>query len=141
MKYKLTILILLSWYSFFLIQKINLTTADLGRHIKNGEMVLSGNFDVLRTNFYSYTNSTFPINNHHWLSGVIFFLIYKFFGFSGAHLFFIILSLLTFCIFFYVSERESGSATAGILSFLIIPLIAKRTEVRPEVFSYLFAGV
>ncbi|MBL7156022.1 MAG: hypothetical protein ISS87_00250, partial [Candidatus Pacebacteria bacterium] len=50
------LIFLLFWFGIFLLQKINLTTADLGRLLKNGELILKGNFDVLYTNFYSYTN-------------------------------------------------------------------------------------
>lgn len=140
--YKVIILIiLLSYYTFFLFQRIDLVTADLGRHLKNGEMILAKKIDVLNTNFYSYTYPNYPLINHHWLSGVIFFLIFKLIGFKGVHLFFIVLSLITFYIFFYLARKESGFKIASVLSILLIPLITQRAEVRPEVFSYFFAGL
>jgi len=41
----------------------------LGRHIKNGELVLNGDFGILKSNFYSYTEPDFPVINHHWGGG------------------------------------------------------------------------
>jgi hypothetical protein len=133
--------LLLAWYALFLIRPIDLTTADLGRHIKNGQMVLQGNFGVLNTNFYSYTHPDFPVLNHHWGSGVIFYLINSMAGFYGLSLFFIVVSLVTFWIFFRLSWKESGIEIAAPVSLLLIPLIAERAEIRPEVFSYLFCAV
>ncbi|MDP3093793.1 MAG: hypothetical protein Q8N16_03445 [bacterium] len=136
--------VLLFWYGFFLFHKIDLTTADLGRHLKNGELVLE-NFSfenpVLKTNFYSYTQPEYPVINHHWLSGIAFSLVFKAAGFVGVHWFFIILSFIAFWLFFRLAKKEAGLEVAGILSLLIIPLISERTEIRPEVFSYVFCGV
>lgn len=128
-------------YSLFLIQKIDLTTADLGRHIKNGEMVLSKNFAVLHKNFYSYTQQDFPVINHHWLSGVIFYLIHQFLGLKGVHLFFIGLSLVTFFLFIFLAQKEAGLTISSLVAILILPLLGQRVEVRPEVFSYFFSGI
>ena len=50
---------------------INLTAVDIGRHIKNGEMVFLGNFQVPYKNFYSFTHPDYLFINHHWFFGVI----------------------------------------------------------------------
>jgi len=132
---------LIIWYGLFLAQKINLTTADLGRHIKNGDMILMGKWDNLYTNFYSYTHPDYPVFNHHWGSGVIFFLLEKAVGFWGLSLFYILLSLTVFLIFFRLSWQMAGFQISAITSFFLIPLIAERVEVRPEIFTYLFSGL
>ncbi len=132
---------MLGWYGLFLVRPIDLTTADLGRHIKNGQMILQGNFGVLNTNFYSYTHPEFAVLNHHWGSGVIFFLINRMAGFYGLSLFFIMVSLITFWLFFRLAWKESGLEIAAPVSLLLIPLIAERAEIRPEVFSYFFCAV
>jgi len=44
----------LAYYAFFLLFKINLTTADLGRHITNGKLVFAGQGAVLKTNLLFY---------------------------------------------------------------------------------------
>lgn len=137
----LALVFLLFFYFFFLAQKINLITVDLGRHLKNGENILLRNFAVLSKNFYSYTYPDYHFINHHWGSGLIFFLIFKLGNFIGLHLFFIFLNLITFLIFFLAAKQESDFKIAFVLSFLLIPLIAERKELRPEVFSYFFSAV
>lgn len=135
---------LLFYYSIFLFAKIDLTTSDIGRHLKNGQLLLQGfskNFAILNTNFYSYTQTDFPTICHHWLSGIIFYIFYNLTGFLGLHTLFIILSFLAFWLFYRIAKKEVGIFTTLILSLIIIPLIAERTEIRPEVFSYLFSGI
>jgi len=133
------IVLLVAWLGVSFLRQINLSTADLGRHIKNGELILQGNLDVLKTNFYSYTHSDFLFINHHWGGGVLFYLAYKASGFVGTHILFILFSLATFILAFLLAEKKSNYKIASIVSIFIIPLIAYRSEVRPEVFSTFFA--
>lgn len=111
------VLILTAWYGFFLVQKIDLTAADLGRHLMNGNLVyqslVTGNsssfHSVLTTNFYSYTNQDFPTINHHWGSGLVFFLIQRVAGFEGLSLLFIFLSLAGFFIFLALLFKKEAT--------------------------------
>lgn len=130
-------------YGLLVTQKINLVTADLGRHIKNGEMVLQKETrgKVLNTNLYSYTYPEFPFLNHHWGSGVIFYLANRTFGFIGISALFLIVSMATFWFFFDIARRKSSFETAFLVSLPLLPLMVARTEVRPEAFSYLLMGI
>lgn len=127
-------------YFFFLTHKINLITADLGRHLSNGKFLFQ-NPAVLFSNFYSYTNPNFPVINHHWGSGLIFWSILKLGGFPLLSLFYIFLSLITFLIFFFIAKKASFSSLVVLISLPLIPLLAERTEIRPEIFSYFLSGV
>lgn len=139
------IVVLAGLFSLLLLEKIDLTTADLGRHIKNGEVILTGGLEqkrqVLTTNFYSYSQTEQPFVNHHWASGVVFFFLHNLFGFSGLSIFYLALSLSTFLLFFFFAKNQSSWFLAIALSLLLMPLMAFRTEVRPEVFTYFFSGV
>jgi len=135
----IVLLLLMVLYGFLFAQKIDLTTSDLGRHIKNGQLIIQGNFKVLNTNFYSYTEPNFPTINHHWGSGVIFYLIWKYFGFAGLSIFYVFIALIIFYILFKIAQKESNFTIAFLLSLLLIPLMVARKEVRPEIFTYLFA--
>ena len=141
---KISVIILIVFlagiYAILLAQKINLTTADLGRHLKNGELFLQ-NFSVPQENLYSYTYPDYPFINHHWGSGVVFYLIYGLAGFKGISIFFILISLATFFIFFDIAAKYSNLAIAAIVSIFIIPILGSRVEIRPEAFSYLFSGL
>lgn len=130
-------------FLFLLAEKINLATADLGRHLTNGEILISGKNwkELLTTNFYSYTQPDFSFINHHWGSGVIFFLIWKFFSFSGVHFFFLLIAFLTFGVFFYLAQKKADYFWASFFALLLMPLLAERREVRPEIFTCFFGGI
>jgi len=133
-------LLLLAAYAFFLFHRIDLTTADLGRHLKNGEWFWTHR-RIPATNFYSYTFPDFPVVNHHWGGGVLFYLVWTLAGFPGLSWMFAALSLGTFALFYRVAEREGGSGPALLAALLVLPLLTERLEIRPEAFSYLFCGV
>ena len=75
---------------------INLTAVDIGRHIKNGELILEGNGQVLYKNFYSFTYPDYPFINHHRFFGVISYVIFCLSGFKGLSVFYIFLLVLLF---------------------------------------------
>lgn len=141
----LILLGVLVWYGIFLTHKIDLTTADLGRHIENGEVIVHGsNTDrhgVLTTNFYSYTATDQMFINHHWGSGVVFYLVYLWFGFSGLSVLYTLFGVLTVLVFWDVARRASNFWLATAMAIAILPLITTRAEVRPEVFTYFLTGV
>ncbi len=132
--------VLILYFSFFFSRKINLITADLGRHITNGRVFIEQG-QVVSTNFYSYTQPDFPVVTHHWLSGVIFYLVHHVSGFTGLSLFYMLISGLTVFFFFKVAEEKSNVFVALLATLLLIPLMANRKEIRPEGFSYLFMGI
>jgi hypothetical protein len=137
----IALLVLIVWFSVFLLQKIDLVNSDLGRFIKNGQDIFKGHFQVLKTNFYSFTYPNYPFVNHHWATGPVFYLIWKIGGFAFLHFFGLVLILITFFIFFKAAERVSDFKTAFLLSIILIPLIAYRKEIRPELFSYFFSAI
>ena len=120
---------------------INLTAVDIGRHIKNGELILSGHPEVLYKNFYSFTYPDYPFINHHWLFGVISFVFFRMGGFEGLSVFYIFLLVVTFLLAFDSARRYSNFNVGiffGIVSFL---LLIGRAEIRPEGFSVFFTAL
>ncbi|MDP3987130.1 MAG: hypothetical protein Q8P81_02795 [Nanoarchaeota archaeon] len=137
---RLLLLVFLVILFIFYANKINLANADIGRHIKNGEILLKEN-KILGSNFYSYTNPDFPAINHHWAYGAIIYLVWATTGFFGVSLFNIIIYLLTFLLIFKIAEKKSNYRLAILFSILALPLIVYRKEVRPEVISYLLFSI
>jgi len=141
----------LIFLSFFLVlfsfYTINLPTADIGRHIVNGEMFLHsaeyGVFkgDILYKNFFSYTYPDFPFINHHWGSGVIIYLIYSVLGFGGLSLIYFLLIWGAFIFALAVVRDETDLNSILLTGIFLIPLIAGRIEVRPEGLSYFFLAL
>ena len=93
------LLFLLALAAVYLAVPINLVNSDVGRHIKNGELILAGQKDVLYKNYYSFTFPDYPFINHHWLAGVIFYLVHFWFGFKGLSILYISLILAAILLF------------------------------------------
>ncbi len=132
-------LVVAAFFAVSLLKPINLTNQDIGRHLINGREVISQQWSVLSTNYYSFSKTQKSMVNHHWLSGVVFFLIKQAWGFAGLHLFHIGIYFLAFFLFLLLIRKKSGSdwiaAAAGVFSAM---LLSSRAEIRPETFGYLF---
>lgn len=131
----------------FLAQRINLPAADLGRHIKNGEVLLHADqynisrSALLHTNFFSYTHPDFSFINHHWGYGIIAYLTYTLSGWVGLSLAYILTLTVAFFILFILTSKKTPLYASVPISLFLIPLIAERTEIRPEGMSYLFIAI
>jgi hypothetical protein len=120
---------------------IYLVTADIGRHLRNGQLFVETG-QILRNNYYSYTEPQFAIVNHHWLSGVFYWLIYKKWNFLGLSIFNIFIFLLSFCSFYYLAARKlKEKEVALLLALICYPFLISRIEIRPEMYSYLFFAI
>jgi hypothetical protein len=120
---------------------------DLGRHLKNGELLLSSTAPagtaskILHTNFYSYTEPGFAFINHHWLAGVVFFLVWKVTGFAGLNVFYILVGAAALLISWRMAQKAAGWAIPTAMALLIMPIVRARPSVRPEIFSVLFCSI
>jgi hypothetical protein len=137
---KITITLILSSLVFlFGLNKINLITADIGRHLINGKLFVEQQ-TLVSTNHYSYTMPDKLVTNHHWLSGVIFYYVWQSVGFSGLSVFYALLLTAVFVFFFLIGKSRSSWWPLIFTTVLSLPLIGLRVEVRPEVFSLVFLG-
>ncbi len=141
LKQRMIIVLILCWLGWHLAFPVDLIQSDLGRHIKNGELLLQGNRDILYKNYYSYTNPEYPFFNYHWLFGVFCFVCWHYFGFTGLSLIYLTIELLAFYVFFRCWQRYASFASACAFGLLSFPLISFRYEIRPEGISYLFCGL
>src|SRR5262249_20062250 len=135
--------LLIAWYAITSAETIDPTWGgvDLGRHLKNGELLLSPSAPagaasaILHTNFSSYAQPDAEFVNHHWLAGVIFFSIWKLGGFAGLNGSYILLGAATFALFLRMAQRAGGLALASTLALVLMPILRVRPSVRPEIFT------
>jgi len=120
---------------------INLTAVDIGRHIKNGELILQGNSQVLYKNFYSFTCPEYPFINHHWFFGVISYVIFRMSSFEGLSVFYILLLIAAFLLAFDSARRYSNFNAGILFSVIAFLLLTSRAEIRPEGFSVFFVAL
>ena len=130
----------LLFYSLFFFQKIDLTHADLGQHLKSGEIFWKQGFPV-STNYYSYTAPDYPAVNHRWAAGAIYHAIWRISGFEGLSIFQSLLNVSVLFFFLLAARNKSDPLSAFFFAMLAVPLITLRTEIRPEFFSYFFLSV
>lgn len=108
---------------------------------------------ILTTNYYSYTQTDFANINHHWFFGIISYAVHQLGGFKLLTLFNLGLNTLAFVFILltalkkveeedkFAKKTKFNIAVVTMVSFLLMPLITNRAEVRPESFSLLFLAV
>ena len=110
-------------------------TQDLGRHLTLGKIIIEGR-SVPHTNLFSYTYPTYEFINHHWLSEVIFFVLFQIYSSS-----LIILKGLIFLAVVGISvmggKKNTSWTAVGLSILLSLPFILNRNTIRPELFGYL----
>lgn len=145
----LAVVVLAGWYLAWLAVPIHLTSGDLGQHLKTGQLLreafASGDRatrdGLLETNFYAQTHAPFPAPNHRWGSGVVFSMIHDRWGFTGLSVVSLAGMLAALLLAFDTARRLSGFTTAFVVAVFLVPLLADRREVRPELFGYLFLAL
>ena len=124
----------------FALEAITLHTADLGRHLMNGKMVLEQG-DVIRTNTYSFTQPEQPVVTHHWGTGVLFYLTHQIGGYEALSFVYALSAALGVFFMLLAARRVADWWVVLPLAVVILPLYAGRAEVRPEGFSFLLFGL
>lgn len=137
----LPLLILSLIYMLSLIRPVDLAGQDLGRHLINGREILAGHWSVLKTNFYSYTQPEANFINHHWLAGVIFYLLYRVINIQAVIIFHNLILIGMLLSFFNLLKKKSNLLLASVLTLPAILFFLTRLEVRPETFGYLFISL
>jgi len=134
--------LIIIFYGSFLVHKIDLPQADdLARHIKNGELLLQGNLKVTNTNIFSYTEPDHTFINHHWIFGIIVYVLHQLIGWEGLVLCKVFIILTTFTILFLTALKKANFWLISVLSVPTILVLYERTSLRPEIFSYLFIAL
>ena len=128
-------------YLFLLLfQKDISMFADLGRHLKLGEVIV-GCRCVPEVNLFSYTYPNFPIVNHEWLAEVIFYVTSSWFGLHALLVLKMILIIITASLLYSTALKKGSLFWVTIFSIFSITVFSTRFYVLPELFSYLFVGI
>ncbi len=126
----LTLVAVFCWHSFASINE------DIGRHIKLGEIIVTSHH-IPTTNLFSFVEYSHPFLNHHWLSEVIFYLLHGAVGLQGLMIVKVFILVIVFALCIYAVSLRNILTTV-VITLLSLSLLFDRTEVRPELFSYLF---
>lgn len=128
----------LGLYIFFLTQQIVLPFLDLGRHLTTGREILAGHWEVLHTNYYSANQADFLAPNHHWLTGVFFYLVYQLGDFSGLSVMMIVIcGGIWLGYLAYLRRLSQSTLISSTLALISVLGFGQRIEIRPEIFGWL----
>ena len=131
---------LVLFISFFYPIPLDILNSDIGRHLLLGKIIVStGN--VPTVNLLSYTYPDYPFINTHWFSQVIFYVWHSTFGFDGLIFLSVLLATATLSLVFIYSSRKFDIFTAILIALIYLQVISGRTQVRPELFSFLFLAI
>src|SRR5437773_6915605 len=96
------------FYLFILFfRPISSINEDLGRHLLLGK-IITQTHTVPKTNLLSYTYPDSPFINSHWFSEVIFYSVFRQFGFNGLLLLSTGITLLSFFLIFWLAYKRSS---------------------------------
>lgn len=133
---RIALVLLFVFFASLLVHPIYSINQDIGRHLKSGEIIWQTK-SVYKTNLFSFTEPDQPFINHHWFSEVVFYGLSSFIGLKGLILF--KASILLLALFFiYLAVKRLPSWTFILSALIGIFVLTERTDVRPEIFSYLF---
>ena len=147
----LLIFLLFTLVFTFSVHTFTSVNQDIGRHLRLGEIIWQTG-EIPKTNLFSYTNPDFPFVNHHWLGEVFLYLGFLAVGFKGLIILKAFLITAAFGLAFFacpIRDREgpqrffvsNGVFMPAIIAGLIsIFILTERTDIRPEIFSFLFLG-
>lgn len=113
---------------------------DIGRHLKTGQIIWQTR-EVPKINLFSFTEPNHPFINHHWLSEVIFYLLSLFVGLKGLIVLKVVLITTAFGIILFFLLPLTKFWTLSLSMILGLLVFVERTDVRPEIFSYLFLAI
>lgn len=111
---------------------------DLGRHLKLGE-IISTSLRVPTTNLFSYTFPDFQFINHHYLFEVLIYQGQKIIGLEGLLIVKILLVLLSIYLTLATVKKKNWILVLP-LGYLYLHVLRDRTELRPEILSFLFTA-
>lgn len=113
---------------------------DLGRHLLTGQIIVQ-TFSVPEINLFSYTYPTFTFINHHWGSEVVFYLIKSLSGNVGLFILSLFIIGTACTVIFLYSARKTASIPLVFVALLYLRILFERTDLRPELFSFLFLSL
>lgn len=134
-----TKLLLLFFVFSFLFKTDHSFDQDLGRHLKLGEIIWQTR-SVPQANLFSYTNSSFPFINTHWLFEVMAYLTSQIAGLQSLLFIKVVILLASVYLILKVVPKDNRILLLPI-GFLFLHVLRERTELRPEIFSFLFTAL
>lgn len=128
---------LILFMGLFSVHTLTSIYQDIGRHITMGHIIWETGH-IPQTNLFSYTAPDFPFVNHHWLGSVLLYLGDRVFGLPGLIIVKALLLMTAYGLALAAAWRPRLAFPAIAIGLASLFAMADRTDVRPEVLSFLF---
>ncbi|MCJ7740980.1 hypothetical protein MUP32_06760 [Candidatus Microgenomates bacterium] len=138
-KYPLLFIVLLFTFVVFF-HSDGAILQDLGRHLTLGKIIWQTR-EIPGTNLFSYTYPEFPVIDHHWGSQVLFYLVEAAFSINGLIILKVCLVMAAVSFISFFSVRRADGLAYLISGFLAVEILRDRTQIRPEIFAFLFFAI
>jgi hypothetical protein len=112
---------------------------DIGRHITLGRIIWQTKH-IPTTNLFSYTNTDFPFIDHHWLAEVLMHWGDQLFGLQRLILIKALMIAAAFGLALAAAWKHRLAVPAMVVGLVGAAILSERTDLRPEVLSFLFLG-
>jgi hypothetical protein len=111
---------------------------DIWWHLRNAEyLVTTGR--IVRADMYSFTTAEVPWINHEWLAELPYYFAYRWLGYRGLFLLFVLLLEIILLGVFYLATLRSGNVKAGFLtSWIAVYLATVSFGPRTLLFGWIF---
>ncbi|WKZ27360.1 MAG: hypothetical protein QY311_01200 [Candidatus Paceibacterota bacterium] len=139
LRYSILILLLGALMALSSIHTLTSINQDIGRHLRLGEIITSTR-SVPATNLFSFTHPDQPFLNHHWLGEVFLYWLSGINGVPGLIPIKALILATAFMLALASAWRRDGAYLMGFAGLVAWGVMLERTDVRPEIFSYLFMG-
>jgi len=121
----------------FSIHALGSINQDIGRHLTLGKIIWQTHH-IPTTNLFSYTAPDWPFINHHWLAEVAIYLGERWVGLRGLITAKALIIALAFGLTLLAAWRKARPVSIILFGLLAIAMMLERTDLRPEIFSFLF---
>ncbi|MCU0679701.1 MAG: hypothetical protein MUF50_00085 [Planctomycetes bacterium] len=138
-KHCLWILGYILFFLLFLKNSYSYLNPDLGWHLKDGQEIWLTK-EVPRFDHFDYTIMGGRWVDHEWLSNLLTYLTFNYFGYPTVNIFFSLLVIIVFALLHREIRKENSKADFFILPFFIIGYFAIGSfmGVRMQEFTFLF---
>jgi hypothetical protein len=113
---------------------------DVWWHLKTGEWIVT-HLQVPHEDLFPFGRERTPWIFTQWLGSSFLYLVYKFFGFCGLKVFRALFFVGTVLIFFQYAARRVRLPVATALALLLFPALYLRSNLRPDIFNYVFIQI
>ena len=115
-------------------------TEDIWWHLKTGEWIVT-HLQVPHQDLFPFGHEKTPWIFTQWLGSSFLYLIDKLFGLGGLKIFRALFFVGTILIFFQYAIKKVRLPIVVVLTLLLLPALYLRSNLRPDIFNYIFIQI